>query len=81
MCTANSASPPPPAASLSRHEDYEAYGRDVSINEGGHFAPGGYIVQTGDLKEIYRGIQDIPKEHKVFALPQLSIREQMAASD
>ena len=30
---------------------YEAYGRDVSINEGGHFAPGGYIVQTGDIKE------------------------------
>lgn len=23
--------------------DYEAYGRDVQINEGGHFAPGGYI--------------------------------------
>ena len=54
-------------------------GRDVSINEGGHFAPGGYIVQTGDIKEVYHGIEDIPKEHKVFALPQLSIREQMAA--
>ena len=23
--------------------DYEAYGRDVRINEGGHFAPGGYV--------------------------------------
>ena len=66
-------------AELKGYVDYEAYGRDVSINEGGHFAPGGYIVQTGDLKEIYHGIEDIPKEHKVFALPQLSIREQMAA--
>ena len=66
-------------AELKGYIDYEAYGRDVSINEGGHFAPGGYIVQTGDVKEIYHGIEDIPKEHKVFALPRLSIREQMAA--
>ena len=69
----------PIPAELKGYVDYEAYGRDVSINEGGRFAPGGYIVQTGDLKEIYRGIQDIPKEHKVFSMPQLSIREQMAA--
>ena len=39
---------------LKDYFDYEAYGRDVSINEGGHFAPGGYIVQTsGDFKEYY----------------------------
>ncbi len=67
-------------AELKDYFDYEAYGRDASINEGGHFAPGGYIVQTsGNFKEHYHGIQDIPKEHNVFALPQLSIREQMAA--
>ncbi len=66
-------------AELKDYIDYEAYGRDISINEGGHLAPGGYIVQTGPLKEIYHGIEDIPKEHKVFALPRLSIREQMAA--
>lgn len=66
-------------AELKDYVDYEAYGRDVSINEDGHFSSGGYIVRTDDLKEIYHGIEDIPKEHKVFALPQLSIREQMAA--
>ena len=66
-------------AELKDYVDYEAYGRDLSINEGGHLAPGGYIVQTGNIKEIYHGIQDIPKEHKVFSMPQLSIREQMAA--
>lgn len=66
-------------AELKDYFDYESYGRDLSTNEGGHLAPGGYIVQTGDVKEIYHGIEDIPKEHKVFALPQLSIREQMAA--
>ena len=24
--------------------DYEAYGRDIRINDGGHFAPGGYVA-------------------------------------
>lgn len=66
-------------AELKGYIDYEAYGRDLSINEGGHLAPGGYIVQTGTVKEIYHGIEDIPKEHKVFSMPRLSIREQMAA--
>ena len=29
--------------------------------------------------EYYHGLEDIPDDHKVFAYPQLSIREQMAA--
>ena len=67
-------------AELKDYFDYEAYGRDVSINEGGHFAPGGYVVQaSGDFKEYYHGPQDIPPEHKVLSFPKLSIREQMAA--
>lgn len=65
---------------LKDYFDYEAYGRDISINEGGHMAPGGYVVQTsGDFREYYHGPRDIPAEHKVFSYPQLSIREQMAA--
>lgn len=60
--------------------DYEAYGRDACIHENGHFAPGGYIVKESDhFVEVYHGLQDIPKEHKVFSFPKLSIREQMAA--
>ena len=59
--------------------DYEAYGRDVRINENEHFAPGGYVRGGWDFTEVYHGIQDIPAEHKVFALPRLKIREQMAA--
>ena len=66
-------------AELKDYFDYEAYGRDLSTNEGGHLAPGGYIVQTSSVKELYHGCEDIPKEHKVFSMPQLSIREQMAA--
>lgn len=70
----------PIPAELKNYFDYEAYGRDVSINEGGHFAPGGYVVQTsGNFKEYYHGIEDIPPEHRVFAYPQLNVREQMAA--
>ena len=60
--------------------DYEAYGRDVRINEDGHFAPGGYVLNNGGkFIEHYHGIEDIPAEHKVFAFPQLSVREQMVA--
>ena len=66
-------------AELKDYFDYEAYGRDLSTNEGGHLVPGGYIVQTSSVKELYHGCEDIPKEHKVFSMPQLSIREQMAA--
>ena len=70
----------PIPAELKDYFDYGAYGWDVSINEGGHFAPGGYIVQTsGDFKEYYHDTKDIPAGHKVFSFPQLSIREQMAA--
>ncbi len=60
--------------------DYEAYGRDSCIHENGHFAPGGYVLNKSDhFVEVYHGLQDIPKEHKVFSFPKLSIREQMAA--
>ena len=60
--------------------NYEAYGRDVRINEDGGFSHGGYVVGSGSqFVEHYHGREDIPAEHKVFAYPQLSIREQMAA--
>ncbi len=60
--------------------DYEAYGRDVRINEGGHFAPGGYVMNNNSrFIEHYTGRDDIPPEHCVFSYPKLNIREQMAA--
>ena len=60
--------------------DFEAYGQDISINENGHFAPGGYVTKVSDdFREVYHGPQDIPAGHRVFAYPQLSMREQMAA--
>ncbi|WP_243413999.1 antirestriction protein ArdA [Oscillibacter sp. CU971] len=59
--------------------DYEAYGRDVRINEDGHLAPGGYVVGGGSFVEHYHGLEDIPDEHRVFSMPKVPIREQMAA--
>ena len=59
--------------------DYEAYGRDVRINESGHFAPGGYVIgDQGSFVEHYHGREDIPDEQRVFSMPKLPIREQMA---
>lgn len=60
--------------------DYSGYGRDVRINEGGHYAPGGYVMNNNSrFIEHYTGREDIPDEHKVFSMPKLNIREQMTA--
>ena len=54
---------------LVNYIDYEAYGRDFSINEGGEFTDGGYIYNNGDrFTEHYDG-RDIPDECKIFAYP------------
>ncbi len=36
--------------------DYKVYRRDARINEGGHFAPGGYIQGGHSFKEYYHGL-------------------------
>ena len=56
------------------------YIRDMRINEDGGFVKGGFFLPNGSqFIEYYHGLEDIPDDHKVFAYPQLSIREQMAA--
>ena len=46
--------------------DYESYGRDVCINENGHFAPGGYVFNNHSrFIEHYSGLDDIPKEYRI----------------
>jgi len=50
--------------------DYEAYGRDYAINEGGEFINGGYISRNGEsFHEHYKGWRDMPDEYKIFAYP------------
>jgi hypothetical protein len=56
---------------LVHYIDYEAYGRDFSINEGGEFVDGGYILRGyGSMTEYYSDIDDIPDEYRIFAYPE-----------
>lgn len=59
--------------------DYEAYGRDVRLNEGGSFVNGGYMTKSPTpFEERYHGPEDIPSECRVFTYPTLTIREKLA---
>lgn len=64
---------------LKNYIDYAAYGRDVAIEESGAFTKDGYVVYTGGFQELYSGREDIPDEHKIFAYPELNIRERLNA--
>ena len=56
---------------LQDYIDYEAYGRDMDIEEDGRFTDGGYVVRTGDsFTEHYSGREDLPDEHRIFAYPE-----------
>ena len=48
--------------------DYEAYGRDIRLNEGGNFTDYGYILADhNDFIEQYSGNrEEIPDEYRVF---------------
>ena len=60
--------------------DYEAYGRDVRINEGGSFSGNGYVFDNNSsFIEHYSDREDIPDEYRVFSMPELTIRERMVA--
>lgn len=60
--------------------DYEAYGRDMRLNENGCFMNGGYLTRNpSGFVEQYAGPEDIPPECRVFAYPKLNIRERLAA--
>lgn len=56
---------------LENYIDYEAYGRDMNLEEGGLFVEGGYIVNNGDsFIEHYNGRDDFPEEYKIFVYPE-----------
>ena len=56
---------------LQNYIDYEAYGRDMNMDEDGRFTDGGYVVRTGDsFTEHYSGRDDLPEEHRIFAYPE-----------
>jgi len=45
--------------------DHEAYAKMRAKEEGGLFTDYGYMLPNFDMKEIYRGVQDIPPEHRI----------------
>ena len=53
---------------LRNYIDYEAYGRDVALEEGGAFTDQGYVRDTGDrFREYYDGERgSIPDEYRVM---------------
>ena len=56
---------------LKGYIDYEAYGRDMDVDEDGRFADGGYIVKNGNsFIEHYKGREDMPEDCRVFAFPK-----------
>lgn len=56
-------------AHLQNYIDYEAYGRDVALEENGTFTDQGYVRDTGDsFHEYYDGERgSIPDEYRVMA--------------
>jgi hypothetical protein len=66
---------------LEGYIDFESYGRDLSINEGGVFTDNGYIRENGDtFTEYYKG-RHIPDDYRIFAYPdkpvKMSIKDQL----
>ena len=66
---------------LVNYIDYEAYGRDFSINESGDFVDGGYISRNDvDFKKHYDG-HDLPDEYKICFYPdppdKMPIKQQL----
>ena len=53
---------------LESYFDYEAYGRDIALEEGGEFTEFGYVRDTGDrFYEEYDGrLENIPEEYRVM---------------
>ncbi len=53
---------------LRNYIDYEAYGRDIALEEGGEFTDFGYVRDTGDtFHEYYDGEHgSIPEEYRVM---------------
>jgi len=55
---------------LENYIDFEGYGRDFSINDGGEFVDSGYIMRCyGSFPEHYSGREDLPDEHKICCFP------------
>lgn len=51
---------------LANYIDYEAYGRDVRLEQGGIYAQQGYIALISSVAETYVDREDIPDEYRLM---------------
>ena len=51
---------------LANYIDYEAYGRDVRLEQGGVYAQQGYIALIGSVAKTYVDRDDIPDEYRLL---------------
>ena len=59
---------------LARYFDYEAFGRDIKIEQGGTFTSAGYVSDhCYSFDEFYDGT-DVPDEYRVFAHPAPEVK-------
>jgi len=66
---------------LEYYIDFESYGRDIAINEGGVLTEIGYVHRNEeDFTEYYKGCH-IPDEYRIFAFPdppdRMPIKQQL----
>jgi len=67
---------------LQNYIDYEAYGRDMDLEDGGRFVDGGYVVENGNsFTEYYAGRDDLPDDCRIFAYPKPEKSIQKALAD
>ena len=66
---------------LQNYIDYEAYGRDVALDEDGQFTDYGYVRDTGDsFVEVYDGNpENIPEEYRVMSIPEENLSKEEIA--
>lgn len=51
---------------LEGYVDLKHLGRQTAIEENGRFSKDGYLIQAGEIKELYRGEQDVPEEFRLL---------------
>lgn len=68
---------------LSSYIDYEAFGRDIRLDEGGEFTENGYIVNNyGNFIEQYNGNrEEIPDKYRVFVSEETPTLETMTEDE
>lgn len=54
---------------LEKHVDLRAYGRSAANEENGLFTRHGYLVEQAGFQTVYHGLEDIPREYRVFSDP------------